>query len=207
MSDWVTVRHKVAIAGRVSDASTGKAVSNALVWITAMPGALEQRLTMLSRIYGNRWDTLQPRLDRTKSRQDGLFYFFDLPEGSYTITASNPDSGSRYGTVQQPAEVARDNKGEVKVAFIDLALQPTCVTGKITGPNHRTAIVLAEVRVKGSGERAFSDVQGQYVLRSIEPGQRTIEISAQGYKSKSEPVTIASPGTVETVNVSLARDT
>jgi len=207
MSDWVTARHKVAIAGRVSDASTGKAVSNALVWIIAMPEALEQRLTMLSRIYRNEWSTLQARLDRTESREDGLFYFLDLPEGSYTIMASIPDSGSRYGTVQQPAEVAHDDKGEVKVSFIDLALQPTCLTGKITGPNHKTAIVLAEVRVKGSGERTFSDAQGQYVLRSIEPGRRTIEVSAQGYKPKSEPVTIASPGTVETVNMSLARDT
>jgi hypothetical protein len=206
MNDWLTVRHRVAIAGRASDASTGKAVSNALVWITAMPEALKQRLTMLSRIYGNGWNTLQTRLDRTKSREDGLFYFFDLPEGSYTITASIPDSGSRYGTVQQPAEVARDDKGEVKVTFIDLALQPTCVTGKITGPNHKTGILLAEVRVKGSGEHTFSDAQGLYTLRAIEPGRRTIEISAQGYKSKPQTVTIASPGIVESVNVSLARD-
>ena len=65
---------------------------------------------------------------------------------------------------------------------------------------------MAEVRVKGSGERAFSDAQGRYLLGAVAPGKRTILVYAQGYRAVSKPVTLAAPGALETLNFSLVRE-
>jgi len=207
MNDWQIARHRVAIAGRVLDASTGKPVAGAVVSIPAMPEAFEKKLAIASLAYGNRWNTLPQRPDKTASREDGLFYFLDLPDGAYTLSASIPSYGNRYGSIQETAVVSRDNQGHFRIAFVTLTLQPTAVSGKVSESGHKTGVLLAEVRVKGSGERTFSDAHGQYILAGIEPGQRTIQVSAQGYKAKAQAVTIPSPGAVQTVNFSLARDT
>jgi hypothetical protein len=207
MNDWQITRHRVAIAGRVLDAATGKPVAAAAVSITTMPEAFERKLALASLAHGNRWDALKQRPDRTSTRDDGLFYFLDLPDGAYGLTASLPGQGNRYGTAQEPATVARDKQGDTRIAFVNLTLQATGVTGKITAAGQKSGVMLAEVRVRGSGERTFSDVQGQYLLAGVEPGKRTILVSAQGYKAKSQSISIPSPGALPTVNFTLARDT
>jgi hypothetical protein len=206
MNDWQIVRHRVAIAGRVLEAGTDKAVADAVVSMTTMPSAFAKKLAIASLAYGSRWDALPDRPDRTRSRRDGLFYFLDLPDGAYELTASVPGFGARYGTVSQSAAVSRDKQGNTKIVYVTLALQPTTVSGKVTGTGQKAGVFMAEVRVKGSGERTYSGAQGQYILAGIEPGVRTIEVSAQGYKAKSQPVTIPSPGAVHSVNFNLARD-
>lgn len=206
MSDWQIARHRVAIAGRVLDAGTGKPVADAAVSISAMPAAFEKKLAIALLAYEDRWNTMLERPDRTRTRDDGLFYFLDLPDGKYNLSASIPSYGKRYGTVQQPAVVSRDGKGDTKIAFVNLKLQPTAVKGKITGPGHKAGVALAEVRVKGSGERTFTDAQGQYTVTGIEPGKRVLLVSAQGYRSESQPVTLGDPGTSQTLNFSLTRE-
>ena len=206
MSDWQIARHRVAIAGRVLDAATGKPVADAAVSMTAMPAAFEKKLALASLAYEDRWNTMLERPDRTRSREDGLFYFLDLPDGKYTLSASIPSYGNRYGAAQQLAAVSRNSKADTKIAFVTLKLQPTAVKGKITGPSHKAGVVLAEVRVKGSGERTFTDEQGQYAVVGIEPGKRVLVVSAQGYRSETQPVTLANPGTSQTLNFSLTRE-
>jgi len=200
------VRHRVAVAGHVTDAGTGKAISQAVVTITAAPEAFERRLQLASLQYGDQWDAMPERPDKTRTRDDGLFYFLDLPDGNYSLTASLPGSYKRYGSVQQTAKVSRDAKGDTRIAFVNLSLQATAVKGKITGANHKTGVVMAQVRVKGSGERVFSDAQGDYVISAIEPGKRTISVSAQGYRQVSQLVVVREPGTSETLNFKLVRD-
>lgn len=206
MSNWQIARHRVAIAGRVIDGGTGKPIADATVSLNKTPAAFEQKLAMSSLMYGNRWKTLQQRPDRTRSREDGLFYFLDLPEGTYNVSASIPTYGNRYGTAQQPALVSRNKKGECKTAFVNLTLPPTAVSGKITGPGHKTGVVLAEIRVKGSGERTFSNEEGLYTMAGIEPGKRVLLVSAQGYRPQSQPVTLGDAGISQTLNFSLARE-
>jgi hypothetical protein len=171
-----------------------------------MPVVFEQKLAMSSLMYGKRWNILQQRPDKTRSREGGLFYFLDLPDGTYNLSASIPSYGNRYGTVQQSAVVSRSKKGDVKIGFVNLTLPPTAVSGKITGPGHKTAVVLAEVRVKGSGERTFSNEEGQYTLAGIEPGKRVLLVSAQGYRLQSQAVTMGYAGTSQTLNFSLVRE-
>lgn len=206
MIAWQIARHQVAIAGWVSDGETGKPVSGAEVTITEMPAAFKKRLQGSALQHGKRWTAMVERPDRTQTRADGLFYFLDLPDGTYTLSASCTSTGKRYGTARETATVSRDGKANIKMASVNFVLRPTTIKGKITGPGHKTVVVMAEVRVKGSGERAFSDAQGQYVLAGIEPGKRTVLVFAQGYRPASQPVTLEHPGALGTLNFALARE-
>jgi hypothetical protein len=190
----------------VLDAGTGKPVQGAVVVITGMPDAFKKKLEISALPYGNRWNTMLERPDKTRTRPDGLFYFLDLPDGKYSLSASIPSCGGRYGTVEQPATVSRSAGGDTKIGFVKCALPPTLVKGKITASGHKTGVALARVRIKGSGERAFSDAQGQYTVVGIEPGKRTLLVSAQGYREESQACTLGGPGASETLNFALTRE-
>jgi hypothetical protein len=199
-------RHRVAIAGRVADGESGKPVEEAEVRVTEMPAAFKKSLELAALQYGKQWPLMIDRPDKTWTRADGLFYFLDLPNGKYSLRASLPNQRKRYGVAHEKATVSRDANGEVKVAWINLGLHPTTVKGKVTGTHHKNGVVMAEIRVKGSGERAFSDAEGQYVLSAIEPGKRTVLVLAQGYRPASKSVTLAQPGALETLNFALVRE-
>lgn len=203
MSDWETVRHSVAVCGQVTDAQTGAAVGGARVEITAAPAAFADWLALQARQHGDRWATLKERPDRIYTAVDGHFHFMDLPDGEYTLTVTLPDSGSRYGEAQVTATVSRNAEGAILMATADAWLPPTTLTGEITGPGGG-AVVMAEVRVQGSGERAFSDGTGRYLLAGLEVGDRTVRFSAQGYEALSQPVTLDHPGVVQVLDVALS---
>jgi hypothetical protein len=212
---WQVARHKVGIAGRVVDAETAKPIAGVDVTITAMPAAFKKTVEIAAIQYGKRWPTIVDRPDQTRTREDGLFYFMDLPNGKYTLSASLPGSGKRYSSTQETATVARDAKGNVVikdakgdiVKTVKVVLRPTAVKGKVTGSGHKNGVVLAEVRVRGSGERAFSDAQGQYVLAGIEPGKRTILVFSHGYRPDSKIVALDAPGATVIHDFSLTRET
>lgn len=206
MSTWQIARHKVAIAGRVTDGVSGKLLSGVQVTIVSMPSLLKKRLDIAAVQYGDSWVTMTERADKTLTRHDGLFYFLDLPDGKYGLSASLSRPGMRYSKADEKVTVSRDAKGTMELGFVNLVLQQTLLKGKITGPGHKTGIPMAEVRVKGSGERAFSDAHGQYLLTGIESGKRTVLVSAQGYRETSQAVTIAAPGESQTVNFVLTKE-
>ena len=203
MSDWQIVRHRVAIAGRVLDGATGKPVAGAVVSMTAMPSAFQERLATG---FSTRDDGDRVRLDGTCTRRDGLFYFLDLPDGKYTLGAAMPTMSSRYGAAQASSHVSRDGQGSLKTSFVTLTLLRTVVKGKIVGSAHKNGVAMAEVRVKGSGEHTYSDAQGQYAVAGIEAGKRVLLVSAQGYQRATQNVTLAEPGIAKTVDFSLTRE-
>lgn len=173
------VRHQVAIVGRVTDAQTGGSIAGALVTITNAPSP-----------------------QKTLTAADGHFHFLDLPDGQYTLTTTLPGAGSCYGTAQVTVVVARDAQGNIKMASADMALPSTTVKGQITGQSN-APVVMAQVRVKGSGEQTFSDAHGRYLLNALETGSRTVLVTAQGYQSASQTVQITQPGSVQTLNFAL----
>jgi Carboxypeptidase regulatory-like domain len=202
----VEVRHRVSIAGWVTDAGAQKPLGGVAVNIVEMPPAFKSVLRTKAMQYGSRWRAMPERPDRTRTAPDGLFYFLDLPDGKYTIAASLVRFGKRYGAAQCSAAVSRVAKGGPKVAYVQMGLRPTTVEGKVTGSAHKTGVIMAEIRVKGSGERVFTDAQGQYVLAGVEPGKRTILAVAQGYRPAAKPVTIEQPGGLATLNFALVRE-
>ncbi|MGD9101251.1 MAG: carboxypeptidase regulatory-like domain-containing protein [Anaerolineae bacterium] len=206
MPTWETVRHQVAIAGRVSDAQTGKTIARARVEITAAPAEFTAWLAIRAKQHQEHWETMDERPDRTRTALDGHFHFLDLPDGSYTLTVSLPGSGSRYGTAQVVATVSRDAEENIVMAAADTTLPPTTVKGQITEQDSDPVILvaMAEVRVKGSGERTFSDGQGQYLLAGLETGARTVLVSAQGYQPASQAVSLNQAGVEQTLNFALS---
>jgi CarboxypepD_reg-like domain len=200
---WDIVRHRVAIAGRVLDAGTGKPLGDAEV-VIRMPEALKKTEAVVPKAVQRKIAAEKP--DTTRTRPDGLFYFLDLPDGKYNLQASIPRYGSRYGQAEEPATVSRSASGDIKKTFVRCALQPTQVRGKVTGTDRETGIALARVRVKGSGELGFTDAQGQYTVARIEPGKRTLVVSAQGYRDKSQEFTLGKPGASQIIDVILTRE-
>ena len=201
-----TVRHQVAIAGRVTDAQSTRALGGALVRITAAPTEFTTWLNVHALQYGTKWATLLERPDQAVTAADGHFHFMDLPDGQYTLTAWLPGSGSRYGAAPVQATVARTAQGKITLAVSDLALPPTTLKGNISGPS-AVKVVMAQVRVNGSGERTYTNSQGQYLLAGLEVGNRTVSVTAQGFQPVTQTVTLGTAGGERTLNFSLVLST
>jgi hypothetical protein len=202
MIAWETVRHQVAIAGRVTDHQTGQRVAGARVEIAACPAAFTAWLATYARQHGAGWAALAERPDRATSEADGHFHFMDLPDGQYTLVVSLAEAGSRYGTAQAQATVSRTPQGRIILAAADVTLPPTTLKGQVTGQG-AGALVMAEVQVLGSGERAFTDALGNYALSGIETGGRKIGVTARGFKSTTQTVTVSPAGAEVTQNFAL----
>jgi hypothetical protein len=202
MSTTVTARHRVALAGNVIDAITNKAVTAAVISMTAnVPPAFQSRLRLYEAQYGASWNAMAERPDRALSRADGLFYFLDLPEGDYELQVSAPAFGKRYGTVKRTANVARNAQKRYELDWAAISLPPTTIEGSVS--SKKTGISFARVSLQGSGESAFSNDAGRYTIMRVEPGARTLLVYAQGYKQVTQPVTVKNAGDVQTADIKL----
>jgi hypothetical protein len=207
VNGWEIIRHAVAIYGRVTDSQTNKGIGGVRVRISDGPPEFMDTLLYKAKSYGRRWDSLRDRPDRKHSEPDGHFHFLDLPDGSYTLTALAPGSGSRYGTAEVSTAVTLDSLGERIPANADIGLPPTTITGRVTDQSNGDPVFMAQLHVKGSNEKAYCDNQGDYKLVGLEIGSREIEVSAQGYQSVSQAVVLNTPGTVVTRDIALTRST
>jgi hypothetical protein len=202
MITFETARHQVAIAGRATDFQTNQSLAGALVQITAAPAAFMARLAALAAEHGAAWAMLLERPDRAVTGADGHFHYLDLPDGPFTLMASLPGSGTRYGTQQVQVSISRDATGTIIRAAADVALPPTALSGQVTRQDG-TPLGMAEVRVKGSGERDFSDRQGRYLVAPLEIGTRAVAVSAQGFTPVTGSVQLTAAGTKTTANFTL----
>jgi hypothetical protein len=200
---------------------SGKPIAGAHLEITAKPKAYAARLALLKEarsVQQMEWQSP----DTTRTRADGLFFFLDLPQGSYKLVGfvpkENACSGApsaagadgqdpfqwkgdkRYGKAQFNASVAYGPEGFGKFAVI--RLQPTGIKGRIVTSANKTPLLMAEVRMKGSGERTFTDAQGVYTISGIKPNERlkrTLQIRARGYRDQAIEVMIDKAGICQTL--------
>lgn len=229
MTDFMTVRHRVAIAGLVLDSMSGKPIAGAHLEITAKPRAYAEKLALLKATQSAR-SMEREGPDTTRTRADGLFFFLDLPQGSYKLVGfvpkDNAHSGEpaatngdrqdpfqwkgdkRYGKAQFSASVTYGPEGFGKLAVV--RLQPTGIKGRVLALANQTPVLMAEVRMKGSGERTFTDAQGQYTISRIRPNERlkrTLQIRARGYRDQAIEVMIDTPGTCKKLeDIALVRE-
>ncbi len=176
MPTWETVRHQVAIAGRVTDALTGRPISGASLSITGLDFSLEMTTV-----------------------DDGHFHLLDCPDGAYTIDAAFPEAGSSYGRTRAQAVVARDTDGRIIIARADLELDPTTIRGKVSGQGG-TPIAMAEISLRGSGDRTFSDREGNYSLIGVETGNRLVQVLARGHQPASKTAKLVKAGDTATID-------
>jgi len=205
VSAWAIVRHQVAIAGSVTDVQTDKAIDKAQIEITDGPSEFLDFVAARSKQHGTQWESMVERLDRTRTAPDGHFHFMDLPDGDYTLTASLPGFGSRYGTAENSATVTRDTDGNITMATVEIPLPPTALKGRIREQGTNDPIVMAEVRLKGSGERTFTNNEGRYLLTGLEIGRRTALVSARGYQPASKNRILNKSGQVKNLNFNLTK--
>lgn len=203
MNDWEIIQHAVAISGRVIDAQTNKGIGRARVKITAGPSGFMNALVLQATAYGRRWNGMQDRPDRKHTAADGHFHFLDLPNGTYTLTATLPGSGSRYESAQITPAVSRDSLGNLIMTTADINMSPTTLTGRITDQSSDDPVFMAQVRVAGSNETTYSDDQGDYRFTGLEAGSRKVQVSAQGYQAFSQTVDLTTAGTAVTRNIVL----
>lgn len=117
-SDWEIVRRQVAICGQVVD-THNKPVGGIQVSIVSMPEAFSRRATAAASIARIKPGSLDERLDRALTRDNGSFYFLDLPDGKYTLKVLDAQTGSQD---QKETVVSWDKKGEVKMVRLNLQL-------------------------------------------------------------------------------------
>lgn len=197
---------QVAIAGRVLNGETQKPIAGAEVKITYMPDQLWTYLPLKKLQYGSQWEKMSNRPDKKVTSNDGSFYFVHLPPGDYTLLASLPGSGTRYGSAEEEVTVPSassidkiippmiaDDDGRttmdiIQTQMVDIFLVPTGIKGNIYDQNDpTTTIPHAKVQVQGTLEIALSDQNGDYSLLGLETpasGTVTLTVTATGYQEK-----------------------
>jgi hypothetical protein len=200
------LHHRVSIAGRATEAETGKPLRNVLVTIIGMPPSYKPYLSRFGN--GRKVSRMQPLTlgaDQTLTRADGMYWFVDLPDGEYSLKATLPGTTSRFGDATVAAVVERKETNPLRFAQANFLIASTTVKGKVTGTGQGMGLGMAKVSVKGSGESCFTDADGLYMLTRIEAGDRMLAVSAQGYETKSTVVKLKSGGLSRTVNFDLTR--
>ena len=76
---------QIAIAGRVLEGETDRAISGAMVEIIDMPESFRKILSLKALQYGAQWEKMSDRPDRKFTASDGSFYFVNLPTGVYFV--------------------------------------------------------------------------------------------------------------------------
>ncbi len=223
---------QVAIAGRVLEGQTKKAISGAMVKIQEMPPKFRAILSLKKLQYGSQWKKMSDRPDRQITASDGSFYFCNLPPGKYTLAAFLPGSETRYENNTVTVDISEPEKINVKIydpkeinveksdiynedieiiptEILDIFLSPTGIKGTITGENNQP-IVNAKVHIQGSRESTFTNKKGEYQLFGLlasksDKDKYTIIVSANGYqKENSEPLELKQ-GKVINQNFSLKK--
>jgi hypothetical protein len=93
-TDWEIIRRRVSVAGRVFGRD-GTVAAGVGVSITSMPEAYRRRLDGALGASATRQGDPPKRLDLVVSGPDGVYYYLDLPQGRYTLTAVDSRTGGR----------------------------------------------------------------------------------------------------------------
>ena len=172
------------------------------VTITSGPQQFLHMIGLRERQFQNRWASLVERPDRTRTRADGHYHFLDLPDGAYTLDVSWPAMGSCFGSAEYSFSITRTPDETINRVVADIALAPTTLMGTVTDENS-DPVLMAEVLIRGSNERTFTDSDGQYLLTGLEIGTRTVLVTSKNHGNASQTVVFAQAGSAQTVNFSL----
>ena len=146
---------------------------------------------------------MRPELAAATSARDGHFHFLELPAGRYDLTAAILGGRGRYGPAKARATVRATREGGLVAGYAELEVPSTRIEGQVLAEDG-TPIRLAEVRLAGSPERAVTDAEGRFELHGVELGDRTLSVSARGFRAASAGVKLSKAGTAKPATVKLA---
>jgi len=115
MSDELILNHRVSIGGTVKEEGSNHPLEKVKVEIIAGPAAFMEIIETLSR--DPKWKRQLYRRDRTFTRADGMYFFLDLPAGTYTLRFSQ----ARHRPVEINTIKVEEQKG-VNLSLTDAVL-------------------------------------------------------------------------------------
>lgn len=116
--EWEVIRRQVAICGRVVD-EDGNSMSNLPVTIISMPEAFATRVSVAASAIKSRREESDECPDHTVTKNNGSYYFLDLPNGKYVLSANDARTGLHD---QKEATVKRDKSGKIKMTILNMQI-------------------------------------------------------------------------------------
>ena len=124
---WEVVRHQVAICGVVLD-SSGRRLPNVQGNIEDGPKAYAAKLAVAAVALGaaatkpaaSPGREVKERFEHRMTRDDGTFFYLDLPSGNYRLKAIDARSGA---SDEKTAAVARRKNGKIDMAKVHFTLK------------------------------------------------------------------------------------
>ncbi|KEH96130.1 hypothetical protein Z962_07580 [Clostridium botulinum C/D str. BKT12695] len=136
----------------------------------------------------------------------GQYSLTNVPVGSYTIFAIAPNMQLEQGTPVTVEQFGNYSQNLTLTKNPNTSLG--VITGDLTNQTTGAAISGAVVSLFTSPGKVltavtYSNANGQYAFRTIQPGSYNIQISALGYSPVTKSVTVASNGGIQNINQSL----
>ncbi|MBD2037651.1 carboxypeptidase regulatory-like domain-containing protein [Leptolyngbya sp. FACHB-321] len=174
------IHHYVAIAGSVANAVSGGAIAGTLVEIVDLKR-------------------------RTLTREDGSFYFTDLPVGSYILTIAAPHLSSRYGAINGlTIQVQNNERGKpILDPKAKVQLVPTTLTGQVVRADTSKPIRGAIVQLRRGDLQTITDKEGRYTLSGLLASKPSIQVTAKDFSTSVQTVVLTT-GQTTTANFSLS---
>ncbi|AFY37033.1 hypothetical protein Lepto7376_0621 [[Leptolyngbya] sp. PCC 7376] len=194
---------QVAIAGKVLLAETGEPLAKAMVEMIEMPAKFQRILQLKAMQAGDEWAIATERIDRKLTRNDGSFFFTDLPLGNYVVRASVVNGGSRYQAVTREFQVKQQQSStDLETAVGNLEILPTGIKGQVLANGQ--AIAYAKIRQVDDNTETLSDADGNYRFVGLEAAtQPTVfQISSADFPPQRRSAMLQQ-GVMTTVDFSL----
>ena len=161
-----------SITGTVQDSQTTVGIANALVSLS--PAGLSNVTSSI-----------------------GAFGFASVPAGAYTVTAS----ATGYQTASASVTVTSGHNANINLHLVS-TVPGGSVQGVVKGRTTGKAVGGAIATLTPGVLATVTDSAGYYGFPSVTPGSYTLTVTAVGFQSYSQSITVASGHTVK-ANVSL----
>jgi len=131
------------------------------------------------------------------TNSSGLVYFYDVPFGSYTFTASASGYYSNTGT----ASISLSDMTETITIYLDLI--PTSGDITVYVKDKDTGSAISGASVSGGGRSGSTNSSGYIKFTELDFGSYTFTASAEGYVSGTGSASISVTATDKTITIYL----